>query len=351
MTSLESRAEVIKLARELQTEPERLDFLEGAAPEAIRAFRRSVHQRLDAPHRPMFRRIAKVGALVPGTLAVRIAMRYYGPMFVGMVATEVPPARAADLIGSVPPEFIADAAPYVDPEAVGPIVRGLRTEAMLPAMREMLRRKDYVTLARFVSAVSDELILEVLPSIESGADLLMIVLNSEISDVAGHFDIVLTRVDDDRIRSLVQAAADAGLFAETLTFLQFLSTPARARIADAAAELGPAVLTAMIDAAHRENAWPELLSVAAALTETHLSAFAAADAWTEQALTGLIAAADQHDLWDALIRVVAAMPPDRLRVFAELPAWDTADTAAVLAAAERSAHGDRLADLVARLRA
>jgi hypothetical protein len=351
VTSLESRAEVIKLARVLQTEPERLDFLEGAAPEAIRAFRRSVHQRLDAPHRPMFQRIARVSALVPGTLAVRIAMRYYGPMFVGMVATEVPPERAADLIGSIPPEFIADAAPYVDPEAVGPIVRALPTEAMLPAMREMLRRKDYVTLARFVSAVSDELILAVLPFIESGADLLMIVLNSEIGDVAGRFDVVLTKVADDRIRSLVQAAADAGLFAETLTFLQFLSPPTRARIAAAVAELGPTVMTAMIETAHRENAWPEMLSVTAVLTGAHLSAFAAADAWNEQGLTGLLAAADERDLWDAIFRIAAAMPPDRLRVLAELPVWDTVDAAAALAAAEKSTGEGALADLVARLRA
>ncbi|MBF6328126.1 hypothetical protein [Nocardia transvalensis] len=349
MTNLEARAEVIKLARELLVEPGELRFLEDAAPEAIRTFRKDVHRRLDAPHRPMFQRLARVSALVPGPLAVRIAMRFYGPMFVGMVATEVPPERAVGLIGHVPTQFLADATPYVDPDAAGPILHGLPTETMIPTMLELLRRKDYVTLARFVAAASDELIFEVLPHIESGEDLLLIGFNAEVADVAGRFDTILGALPPDRLRSLVQAAVDTDRFVETLTILQFLRAPTLTRIADTTADMGPQVMTALVEAAHRENAWAELIPVAAAMSGDRLEKFAALDVWTEEALTGVVRAAASHDLWAEFVPLAAATPDERLRILAELPVWHEIDSAPLLSAIEAADAQADLAVLVSAL--
>ncbi|MRH90550.1 hypothetical protein GFY24_24425 [Nocardia sp. SYP-A9097] len=123
MTNLAARAEVVKLARELDTAPENLAFLLDSDPTAIRRVRQRMHRSLDAPYRPMFQRLAKVSALVPNSLAIAIATRYFGPMLCGMIASSLTPERAVGLIGHVPVDFLADLAPYVDPDAATPGAR------------------------------------------------------------------------------------------------------------------------------------------------------------------------------------------------------------------------------------
>ena len=178
MSSLAARSEVVKLARELSVDPEELAFLRDSPTDALRTFRREVVTQLDAPHRHIFKTVAAASAMVPNAISVKIATRYFGPLLCGKVATELSPERASKLIGHVPVDFLADTTSYVDPDAAAPLIRALDTEVMVPTMMELLRRKDYVTLARFLSSVTDEQLLAVVPLVESGEDLLMTGFNA-----------------------------------------------------------------------------------------------------------------------------------------------------------------------------
>ncbi|GAB0107241.1 hypothetical protein JMUB6875_62350 [Nocardia sp. JMUB6875] len=304
MTSLASRAEVVKLARELQVAPEDLGFLLDSDPVALRRLRRGMYRALDEPYRPMFERLARVSGYLPNSLAVTIATRFFGPMLCGMVASSLSPDRAVDLIGHVSVEFLADVAPYVDPDAATPIVQRFDTDILVPVLRELLRRKDYVTLARFIVATSDEQLLAVLPYIDSGEDLLMVAFNAELDTVADRFEFVLADLDDDRIRDLLRAGYEKDLFTEALTFLALLDDQTLVRVAEVTAGMDADLLAYIVTSAARENAWAELIPIAAAMPPEQLDKFLELDVWTEEYLTAAAAAAEQDGRFEELLRRV-----------------------------------------------
>ncbi|MBL1077024.1 hypothetical protein JK358_21740 [Nocardia sp. 2] len=307
MTNLAARAEVIKLARELHTPAEDLAFLLDSDPAAIRRIRHGMHAALDARHRPMFDRLAKVSALVPNSLAVAIATRYYGPVLCGMIASSLSPERAVALIGHVPTDFLADVSVHVDPAAATPIVRAFDSDILVPVMRELLARKDYVTLARFLVAATDRQLLDVVPHIETGEDLLLVAFNAELDSVADRFEVVLADLSDDRIRDIVQAMHDRDRFAEGLTFMQFLTDKTLGRVADATAALGPEILTHLVESCHRENAWAELIPVATAMSADSLDRLLALDTWDEQKLTAVTRAAEAAGHTGELARLLGEL--------------------------------------------
>ncbi|MCX5045908.1 hypothetical protein OG921_22320 [Aldersonia sp. NBC_00410] len=327
MTSLATRAEVIKLAREFHVDAGDLVFLQDAPPEAIRTFRSAVAAQLDAPHRPMFRRLGAASGLVPNSIAVAVATRYFGPMLCGMVSTEIGADRAAKLIGHVPVDFLADTAPYIDPGAAVSLIRQLPTETMMPTMQELLRRKDYVTLARFITAVTDEQLIDALPLVESGEDLLLTAFNAEGMD---GFEVAMASLTEERIQSIIQAAVDHDQFAEALTFLPHLSVDTLRRVADATAAMGPTVLIAMVESAHRENAWAELVPVVAVMSPDNLAVQANLDVWNDENLTGAIEATRENDLWHSLRPLIAAMDTTRRGRLRDLPIVTELDVRAAL---------------------
>lgn len=307
MTSLAARAEVMKLARELHTAPADLGFLLESDPVAIRRVRQAMYRSLDAPHRPMLRLVAKVSGMVPNTLAIAIATRFFGPMLCGMVASSLSPERAVSLIGQVPVEFLADVAQYVDPEAATPIVRRFDVDVLVPVLREMLRRKDYVTLARFVVAASEEQLVEIVPYLDSGAELLMVAFDVELDAVSDRFEPVMASLPESRIRDILQAAYDGDLFAETLTFLPLLSDKTLTRIADVATSMGPELLEYMVLSTQRENAWAELLPVASAMSQENLPRLLELDVWTPENLAAILAVAENRGRSEQLDRIIAAV--------------------------------------------
>lgn len=311
MTSLAARAEVVKLARELHTAPEELEFLLESDPQAVRQFRRGLHRGLDAKHRPMFDRLAKASALLPNSLAVTIATRIFGPVLCGMIAPSLSPERAQSLIGHVPMRFLADLAPYVDPEAATPIVGALDVEVMVPVMREMLRRKDYVTLARFLVAATDQQLLEVLPHIDSGADMLLVAFNVELDTVSDRFETVMAALPEERIREIMQAGYEQDMVVEALTFLQFLSTETLGRVADTVAEMDTEILTHMVETAHRENAWAELIPITLAMSEKYRMRLAELDVWDEEKIAAITRVAERNGLSAELEQLISAAEGSR----------------------------------------
>lgn len=307
MTSLAARAEVVKLARELHTAPEDLAFLLESDPAALRTFRRGVHQSLDATHRPMFQRVARVSGLMPIGLSVTIATRFFGPALSGMVASSLTPERAVAVIGHVPVDFLADVAPYVDPDAATPIVQAFDSDVLVPTLREMLRRKDYVTLARFLVAATDEQLLDVVPHVESGEDMLLVAFNAELDRVADRFEVVMANLPSDRIEDVLVAAHEHDQITEALTFLQFLSEKTLARVAEITAGLGPELLTHVVESAHRENAWAELIPIAVAMPPDRLRVLTDLEVWDEDKLTAMAEAAERIDRMDDVRRIIDAI--------------------------------------------
>ncbi|QLY28442.1 hypothetical protein [Nocardia huaxiensis] len=88
--------------------------------------------------------------------------------------------------------------------------------------------------------------------------------------------------------------------------MQFLTTETLGRVADAVAEMGPHVLTHLVDSCHRENAWAELMPMAAAMSADNLRRMADLDIWNADKLTAVTEAAERTGHGDELARLLTA---------------------------------------------
>ena len=227
MTHSITESEITKLARELGTDPSEFAFLAGSSPEALRTIRYSIAARLDEPHRPMFRRLARASALVPVALAATIATRFFGPMLCGAVASEIAAERAAGMIAHLPMKFVADVTPYINPRMSGALIKGIELSILVPVMTELVERRDLVTISRLVEAATQEQVQASADLIEDPADLLAVYLFAESTK---SLDAMLAAIDDDRLAAVLGAAREADLADVLAEVFNGLSAPGRNRV-------------------------------------------------------------------------------------------------------------------------
>jgi hypothetical protein len=133
--------------------------------------------------------------------------------------------RAIGVLSGLKPTYLADAAPYVDPRVIPYFAPRLPAKLLIPAAKELLRRRDYLTASRFVEFATDELIAA---------------FEQAIDDDEG---IILTGVlvSDTKVMNDIMRAAGPGR---------------SLRMARAATEGKPEVLAALLSLLHRID--PEL---------------------------------------------------------------------------------------------
>src|SRR5438093_2162544 len=101
---LATQAELVKLARALNTTPDHVAFAKSLSRDDIRRLRERVVAALYDEHSSAFRRVAMITRLLPTPLNVRIALRAFPPLLAARVAGEMAPDRAAELANRMPIE-------------------------------------------------------------------------------------------------------------------------------------------------------------------------------------------------------------------------------------------------------
>ncbi|MEV6279693.1 hypothetical protein [Nocardia sp. NPDC051832] len=221
MTDLVTRAQIIMLAQLLDVEPAELSGLErlGAAP--VEALRRAMSDALFDALATVFRRVSKLAPLIPDALAATVAVKAVPPEVAGRGGGAIGmdhQHRAASLISRMSPAYLADAAPYVDPRVIPFFAPKLPFALLVPAADELLRRRDYVTAARFVEHGTDELIREFERHVRDDA---AIVRTGAMVSRTEVLNTILRTVSAERRERLVAAGAagDDELLAATLSLL------------------------------------------------------------------------------------------------------------------------------------
>lgn len=234
--SLESRAEVRKISRELQVSAEALDGLTPLAPGDLRHLRGLVADALHEAHRPAFSRAASASALLPTALTARLAQSLIGPYLAARIAAEMPADRAVKLAGHLDVAFLADVCMSLDPARVAATVRGLAEERVLAVGMELLHRGEYVTLGRFVDLVPPGVLDEMTRRVTDPDALLQIATAVE----ARHrLDDLVRRIDDDRLRAMVEVAVARDAIDPVATLIVHLGPGTRARLARLARQVAP----------------------------------------------------------------------------------------------------------------
>lgn len=262
MGELAARAETIKLARELSTEPETLAFLRASDENDLRALRATISGALFAAHEPKLRRIASMSKLIPPALAAKITEATLSPMLCGRTAGFLDPPVAAKLASHFKPEFLAEVSRFLDPQRSARIIPALPDELILKVARVLLDRGEYIVLARFVAVVREDLAGAVI-RMATGPQLLEA---SFYAEDRSRIDPLMAYVDDAVLGDVITSAHDLELFDEAISLLAFVGPDSVARLSNALLDIDVEVADGVVAAIVRLGAWVELLPVVGALT-------------------------------------------------------------------------------------
>lgn len=232
--SLDTRAEVIKLARLLGVSAAALEDLHALPAAALAQLRESLNERFYGGHRALFQKIASAARLVPNAINARISQKVFGPVLSARIAGEMPVKPAVDMAARMPVDFLCDLALELDPRRARDIVRAMPADIAVGVALEMQRRGEFVIMGRFVDHMSDAAIDACLQALSDERVLLDIGKFMEARHRVGD---MLRRLPAARQRKLLlAAAADEQLLDDLRGLLPHLDATLkqqlRARVAD-----------------------------------------------------------------------------------------------------------------------
>jgi hypothetical protein len=167
--ALELKAEVLKLARLLHRDPKQLSYLEQVPPEDLRALREQVTETLFSAQEGALRRLVAASKLLPVGLVASLGQSTFGPMLSARVAGLLDPERAVDIAAKMPTDFLAEVAIELDPRRASAVIAGIPPTRIFEITGELARRKEYVTMGRFVGHLSDDALTAALTALDDEA--------------------------------------------------------------------------------------------------------------------------------------------------------------------------------------
>ncbi|WP_205660680.1 hypothetical protein [Amycolatopsis antarctica] len=255
MNDLESRAEILKLARVLDTAPDRLGFLAEVPAADLRAFREQATDLLFDANEAVLQRMALASKLVPAPVLAKIAQRVFGPLLCARIAGLVDVARGVDVASRLSPTFLADVAAQLDPRRASRIIARIPGDTVAAVASELTRREDWITIGRFVGSLPDSTVSASLEALDDSA----LLQSSYVLDDKSRAGNVVELLPAKRYLPILRAADAGDLWPHTLDLLTHLDEPLRARFAEAAAELESGSRSRVVAAARELGLDPDLL--------------------------------------------------------------------------------------------
>lgn len=314
-TALETRAEVIKLARVLGTPADQLGYLERVGPEDLRALRERATDTLYEKDRERLHKLALASRILPASVASVIARWALGALLSARVTGLLTPAKAVEIAKHLPASFLADIAVELDPRRAREVIERMPARIVGEVAAELTRRGEYVAMGRFVAYLGDEAIVAAMGQIDD-AGLLRIAFVMEGKERLDH---VVGLLPEQRLAGVMHAADRGGLWPEALDLLDHMSEARKGALAEIATAQG--LLEGLTQAAYAENLWDIVLPVIPLMTEASRLQLARLRVVQERgALAGILTSATTHDLWYALLPIVDHLPAVSRDIVASLAA-------------------------------
>ncbi|VVJ19328.1 Uncharacterised protein [Amycolatopsis camponoti] len=228
MTDYAAEAEILKLARVLDVEPARLEYLARVDADDLQAFREQVTDTLFDANIAVLQRMALAARLLPGGVLAKIAEKVFGPLLCARIAGLVEVSRGVDVAKRLHPRFLAEVAAELDPRRASAIISRIPLETVLAVAAELGRKEDWITLGRFVGHLPDPTVRRALDEIDDPG-LLRIAF---VLDDKNRIDHVVGLLPAHRLGRVITAAgADEALWTPALDMLNHLSAERRSTLA------------------------------------------------------------------------------------------------------------------------
>lgn len=228
MNPIDTRAEITKLSRLLGIKADQLSFLETISPAALIQFRNGLTERFFAGNRKMFQRVAASSRLLPTSLNATISQKVFGPMLSARIAGELPFKSAIDMASKLPTPFLADVTLEIDPARAKDIIRNMPVDRIVDVALELLRRKEFILMARFVDYMTDEANRACINAFKDESVLIEL---GKYMESKPRIKDVMRMLPTDRMKKLVKAAnASPEMMDDTLRLFQHLDAPLKRQI-------------------------------------------------------------------------------------------------------------------------
>jgi hypothetical protein len=305
--AVEVRAEIVKLARLLQREPAELEYLDQVPAEDIRELRELATERLFTAQGNTLARFAAAARVIPPSVTATLAQRAFGPLLSARIAGTLDPARAVDVAAKLPPPFLADVAVELDPRRASDVIARIPARLVAEVTAELVRREEYVTMGRFVGHIAPEALTMAL-AVMSDHQLLHVAFVLEQKE---GLDGLIDLLGPARLKGVLEAAAEEGLWPEALDLFANLSDARAAAIANAAAAEEDRILDSLIASAQENQIWEAVLPLARVMDEDALRRFAGLKSiQAPEVLDAIVAAAAVHELWAELLPLIGLLDED-----------------------------------------
>lgn len=270
MSDLLTEAQLVMLAQTLDVPPERVSHLARLGADNVRALRERISDVLFDAHADTFRRVSALGPMVPSALVAKVAQAAIPALVGGRAGGALGvdhPDKAAGVLSRLSPGYMADAAPYLDPRALKVLAPKVPAGPLIPAAKELLARKDYVTAARFVEFATPELIRAFEEALDDDEGVLRVASythsDERLCDIVRTLPLV-------RVASLITTAANATaeLQMALISLVSRLDDELRREVGDLLfSELDDPVLTKVIDTVVANDALSQLMAIVDAVDE------------------------------------------------------------------------------------
>lgn len=313
MSSLASRAEVMKLAQQLSLDEARLATLPQLAEvpaDVLRHVRLAIAERCARHERERLQRLARWARWLPARLVAVFVRLRLSPLLTARLAALLPADLTARLAAYLPSELLADVAIRLDVRAARELMSLLPLPRILNIADVLLQHRDYLTLGRFVTLVPDEVVRAVAAQVPDEIDLLQIVFGV---DVPAQVDHLVRLLPPERIeRALMLLAHDEHKphWPALLALVSHVGSNLQTELGERAAALGDTVLDAIVQTAHEQDLWEDLLPVVANLSpalQRHVVSLPSLQCLP--VLERAVRATQQLNLWADMLDVVDGMQP------------------------------------------
>lgn len=232
MSTLALQAEHQKLARLLGCDEASVAALEGLDVPALRQLRAACTSMLFDGHRAGLQRIVAAARLMPAALNALIAEKAMGPVLGSRVAGLLPPDLGVEIAKRVPLAFNVEATLLLDPRRAVPMLRQMPVDLVVAVTREVVKRREYIAMARFVDALTNEQIRASMQVLDDEAVLRI----GFFVESPERLEEVVGLMNDARLQKVMGVAAqpELDLGGAVLAMMSGVSVKLRRRLAEAA---------------------------------------------------------------------------------------------------------------------
>ena len=267
MSELALQAEHLKLARLLGCTEQRVAALKGLDVQGFRKLRDACTSVLFDGDRASLQKVVASSRLLPGALKALVAEKALGPVLASRVAGLLPPEDAADIAKRVPLAFNVQVTLQIDPRSAVPLLRLIPVSLVVAVTREVVKQREYIAMARFVDALSDEQIRACMEVLDDEAMLRI----GFFVESPKRLEEVVGLMSGERLQKVMAVAArpELDLSGAALMLLSGVSEPLRMRMTEAAMLHQDAQVGESLIAAARQHRMIELFApLAQKMTES-----------------------------------------------------------------------------------